>query len=82
MQAPRIPALLDTENRLRRDWQAFVVVWQATADTWKDSRRQQFENDHLKELPGVLSRTSTELAQFRELVSNAARALADTEPVE
>ena len=81
MQPPRIPALLDAENRLRRDWQAFAVVWQKTEETWKDSRRQQFENDHLKELPGLLSRTNAELVQFREMVSHAYRSLSDQEPL-
>lgn len=82
MQPPRIPALLDAENRLRRDWQNFASVWQSTAETWKDARRSQFENEQLKELPGVLSRTNAEVAQFRELVTKAAKALSDQEPIE
>lgn len=82
MQPPRIPALLDAENRLRRDWQNFASVWQSTAETWKDARRRQFENEQLKELPGVLSRTNAEVAQFRELVTKAAKALSDQEPIE
>ena len=82
MQPPRIPALLDAENRLRRDWQNFAAVWQATAETWKDGRRSQFENEQLKELPGVLSRTNAEIAQFRELITKAAKALSDREPIE
>lgn len=82
MEPPRIPALLDAENRLRREWQAFVSVWQDSAKTWKDSRRQQFENDNLKELPGTLSRTNADVAKFRELMSRAARTLSDREPIE
>jgi hypothetical protein len=79
MKPPRIPVLLDAENRLRHDWQQFIIVWQATADTWKDSRRQQFENEHLKELPGLLSRTSIELMEFRDLLQKAARSLSDND---
>jgi hypothetical protein len=77
MQPPRVPALLDAENRLRREWLAFASVWQKTAETWKDARRNQFENQHLKELPGLLSRTTAELTAHRELVMKASRALSD-----
>ena len=81
MQPPRIPAIQDAENRLRHEWQEFVTAWQTTAETWKDGRRNQFENDHLKELPGMLSRTTAEIANFRELVYKASRSLADNEPL-
>lgn len=79
MKPPRISVLLDAENRLRHDWQQFTIVWQATADTWKDSRRQQFENEHLQELPPLLSRTSIELMKFRDLMQKAARSLSDSD---
>ena len=51
MQTPRVSALTDCENRLRRDWLAFVEVWQRTAEVWRDHRRRQFEDEHLREVP-------------------------------
>ncbi len=80
LHAPRIGALHDTENRLRRDWQEFATVWQQTAETWKDQRRREFEDQHLRELPGVLSRCNAEMNEFRETLLRAMHALSDSDP--
>lgn len=79
MRTPRLAALNDVENRLRRDWQDFIVHWQATAEVWKDRRRQQFEEEYLNDLPAMLTRTTAELTQFRESLQQAMRTLADNE---
>lgn len=79
MKPPRISALLDCENRMRRDWQVFADCWQGTTDSWRDDRRRRFEEDHLRELPAALSRAQAELTQFGDALQSAMRALEDTE---
>lgn len=75
----RLSVLHDAENRLRRCWQTFVVAWQDTKPTWRDNRRQQFENEHLRELPNLLNRTQSELSNYRETVQSIIRQLRDEE---
>lgn len=79
MEPPRIGAFHDAENQLRRDWLAFTAVWQRTAEHWQDSRRRQFETQHLAELPGAMSQTAAEIVRFRETLQKAIRALSDDE---
>lgn len=74
------PAFLnDIDSRLRKDWTAFVEVWQLTKDQWRDAKCRQFEQEDLQPLPGVMSQTSAAIAEFRDFAMRVSQELRDEE---
>jgi len=74
------PAFLnDIDSRMRKDWTSFVEVWQQTKDQWRDAKCQQFEQEDLQPLPGVMSQTSAAIAEFRDFAARVSQELRDEE---
>ncbi|MDC0278754.1 hypothetical protein OAL43_00965 [bacterium] len=69
--------LQNGESRLQREFSDFAVLWREVRDHWKDERRNQFENRHLKTLGPSLERFSTSLRDLSESIAQATNDLRD-----
>ena len=67
----------DCENRFQRDFVEFCRLWTDTKADWADSRRGQFEREHLSSVGPSLSRLTTALHEFSSAIDMANRDLDD-----
>jgi hypothetical protein len=72
-----IGPIIDGQNRLRQDFKLFAQKWVSTKEDWRDSRREQFEREHLQSIGPSLARLSAALDQWRDFVTQADRELED-----
>lgn len=79
MRPPSVAALIECQNRMRRDWQAFTEVWQRVKPLWRDQRQRQFTEEFLEPLPPALSRCQAETQHFQETLQRSIHLLADPE---
>jgi len=79
MSAPHIHVgpIVDAQNRLRQDYRTFAVAWAKTKDVWRDKKREQFEQEHLRTIGPALARLSTTLDQLLDFAAKSDRALSD-----
>jgi hypothetical protein len=69
--------LIDCENRGRRYWSDFTKLWARVKEGWRDQRCQQFEREHLAELPAALNRLAAASQEMQETLRRTERDLAD-----
>lgn len=74
---PPLGMLLDSQSRLRREFQDLARRWVDVKDHWRDAQRDEFERKHLAELPAVLSRADAALQELDEALRKAERQLSD-----
>jgi len=67
----------DCGNRIERDFVEFARLWTAVKEDWNDSRRDQFEREHLASLGGSLKRLASEVTEFSDFAQQAIRELRD-----
>lgn len=74
-----VAPLTDAQNRFRREFTDFARLWQETKEDWRDDRCRQFEQEFLAPLGPSLTRFSSALGEFTELVRKSQNEIADTD---
>lgn len=78
MHTPLGP-LIDGQSRLRSGYKTLSETWAIVKEQWRDSRREDFQKEHLNPLGPSLTRLSNALDDLRECIVKADRELADEE---
>ncbi|MEM6469551.1 MAG: hypothetical protein AAF802_08255 [Planctomycetota bacterium] len=79
MDPINLAPLTDAQNRFRRDFTEFARLWQEVKADWRDEPARQFEKEYLQPIGPRLTRLSSCLAEFTELLRKSQQALQDTD---
>ena len=75
--AIKLGPVQDAENRIKRDFVEFSRLWSDVREDWLDDRCRKFEQQHLTTLGPSLSRLSSAMQEFCDVIRRADEALKD-----
>jgi hypothetical protein len=70
--------VIDAHGQLIQSFKTFAQQWATTKESWRDSKREQFEREHLQNLGPSLARLSAAMDQWRDFVTKSDRELKDS----